>query len=85
MCRLNAEEGTISPLLYALYFLPTSINTAWLSVASCIGIAIVTNIYHLPAPKLGVIILAAAGTALSKLSCTNERHTSLLRKLTRIG
>ncbi len=67
LCRLKEEESPVSPLLYGVYYLPTSINTAWLSVASCIGIAIVTSIYHLPAPKLGVIILAAAGTALSEL------------------
>jgi hypothetical protein len=27
-------------VLYALYFLPTSINTAWLSVASCLGVTV---------------------------------------------
>jgi hypothetical protein len=74
--RLKEEESPVSPLLYGVYYLPTSINTAWLSVASCIGIAIVTSIYHLPAPKLGVIILAAAGTALSVFCTINQRDTA---------
>ena len=65
-CRLKDNDGPIEPLLYILYFLPTSINTAWLSVASGIGIAIVGNVEHTPFPKFGAILLAAAVTVLSK-------------------
>ena len=65
--RLKDVDGPISPLLYILYFLPTSINTAWISVASGIGIAIVGNVESTPFPKLGAVLLAAAVSALSKL------------------
>lgn len=30
-------------ILYGIYFLPTSINTAWLSVASCLGITVLVE------------------------------------------
>jgi hypothetical protein len=42
--RATAPAARESPsnkaVLYALYFLPTSINTAWLSVASCLGMTV---------------------------------------------
>ncbi|WIA36226.1 hypothetical protein OEZ86_007560 [Tetradesmus obliquus] len=34
------ETPSSKAVLYALYFLPTSINTAWLSVASCLGMTV---------------------------------------------
>jgi hypothetical protein len=34
------EAPSSKAVLYALYFLPTSINTAWLSVASCLGMTV---------------------------------------------
>eukprot|EP00882_Tetradesmus_deserticola_P001284 GHRQ01001388.1.p1 GENE.GHRQ01001388.1~~GHRQ01001388.1.p1 ORF type:complete len:318 (+),score=87.53 GHRQ01001388.1:246-1199(+) len=34
------EAPTSKAILYALYFLPTSMNTAWLSVASCLGVTV---------------------------------------------
>lgn len=67
-CRLKDDDGPIEPLLYILYFLPTTINTAWLSVAAGIGIAIVGNVEHTPFPALGAVLLAAAVTVLSKPS-----------------
>lgn len=30
----------MSPLLFALYVVPSSLNTAWLSVASCLGVTV---------------------------------------------
>eukprot|EP00878_Enallax_costatus_P024230 GHUV01025839.1.p1 GENE.GHUV01025839.1~~GHUV01025839.1.p1 ORF type:complete len:229 (+),score=21.83 GHUV01025839.1:112-798(+) len=34
------RRDRMSPLLFALYSVPTSINTAWLSVASCLGLTV---------------------------------------------
>ncbi|KAF6266061.1 hypothetical protein COO60DRAFT_1475417 [Scenedesmus sp. NREL 46B-D3] len=34
------EAPSSKAVLYALYFMPTSINTAWLSVASCLGVTV---------------------------------------------
>ena len=38
-----------SGLLYLLYFLPTSVNTAWLSIASGLGVLVVPASYGLQA------------------------------------
>ncbi|KAK9829449.1 hypothetical protein WJX72_005930 [[Myrmecia] bisecta] len=44
--RLKDQYGSLSNvLLYAAFFLPTSVNTAWLSVATCLGILIVPVSY----------------------------------------
>ena len=44
--RLKHTCGPLSNvLLYALFFLPTSINTAWLSVATGLGVLIVPVSY----------------------------------------
>lgn len=46
MVRLKHTCGPLSNvLLYALFFLPTSINTAWLSVATGLGVLIVPVSY----------------------------------------
>lgn len=34
------RRDRMSPVLFGLYALPTSINTAWLSVATCLGLAV---------------------------------------------
>jgi hypothetical protein len=34
------RRDRMSPFLFALYVVPTSMNTAWLSVASCLGITV---------------------------------------------
>ncbi len=48
--RLKHTCGPLSNvLLYALFFLPTSINTAWLSVAAGLGVLIVPVSYGITA------------------------------------
>lgn len=80
LCRLCAERGQLSPVLYAAYYLPTSINTAWLSVASCIGVLIVANVLETPRREYGAVLLAAgttaAGTASNAhlISCVQALH-----------
>ena len=45
-CRLKEQHGPLSSgVLYLLYFLPTSVNTAWLSVASGLGALLVPASY----------------------------------------
>lgn len=34
------RHDRMSPVLFGLYALPTSLNTAWLSIASCLGLAV---------------------------------------------
>jgi hypothetical protein len=44
--RFKDQHGSLSNLLvYTSFFLPTSINTAWLSVASSVGLLIVPVSY----------------------------------------
>lgn len=46
-CRLKDTCGSLSSvLLYLAFFLPTTLNTAWLSVASGVGILIVPESYR---------------------------------------
>ena len=46
LCRLIRTHGSLpSSLLYVVFFLPTSINAAWLSVASGLGVLIVPVSY----------------------------------------
>lgn len=61
--KVSAEHGPIPASLYTAYFLPTSINTAWISVASCIGILIVASVQGVPRLEIGALILAATTTA----------------------
>ena len=65
-CRLKDQVGSLSSfLLYAAYFLPTSFNAAWLSVATSIGVLIVPVSYKphasldAAAVVLAVLIVAA--------------------------
>ncbi len=52
-------------LLYVAYVLPTAINTAWLSVASSLGVLVVARAHGVDADALAgpAILLAAAFTA----------------------
>lgn len=66
-CRLIRTQGSLpSSLLYVAYFLPTSINAAWLSVASGLGVLIVPVSYggssayvEAEAVVLAVVVTAA--------------------------
>ena len=63
--RLTRTHGSLPDvLLYAAFFLPTSINAAWLSVASGLGVLIVPVSYgstrHVEAEA---VVLAAVVTA----------------------
>ena len=68
-CRLNRGQGSLpSILLSSLFFIPTSINAAWLSVASGLGVLIVPLSYghtaHLEAAAATTAVVAtAAGTS----------------------
>ena len=46
ICRLKDTCGSLSSvLLYVAYFLPTTINTAWVSVAAGVGVLIIPEQY----------------------------------------
>ena len=46
-CRLKDTCGSLSSvLLYVAYFLPTTINTAWVSVAAGVGVLIIPEQYR---------------------------------------
>ena len=47
LCRLKDTCGSLSSvLLYFAFFLPTTINTAWVSVAAGVGVLIVPEQYN---------------------------------------
>ena len=64
-CRLNRGQGSLpSILLSILFFVPTSINAAWLSVASGLGVLIVPLSYgHTAHLEAGAAVTAAIATA----------------------
>lgn len=53
------------------FAVPTSINTAWLSVASCIGILMVYMKEGLPKPAWAAVVLAGVATAAGDGHCTH--------------
>lgn len=65
-------------LLYSFYCLPTSINTAWLSVASSLGVLVVARAHDIPQSSLGVpaILLAVACTAAGVAVVAIKRDTA---------
>ena len=71
-CRVKRSNGAVpSSLLYVVFFLPTSINAAWLSVASGLGVLIVPLSYghtaHLQAVAAVIAVVAiAAGRAFAQ-------------------
>lgn len=69
-CRLNRGQASLpSVLLYVLFFLPTSINAAWLSVASGLGVLIVPLSYgHTAHLEAAAAVTAAVATA-AGMSC----------------
>lgn len=64
-CRLNRGQASLpSILLHVLFFLPTSINAAWLSVASGLGVLIVPLSYgHTAHLEAAAAVTAAVATA----------------------
>lgn len=66
LCRLKDTCGSLSSvLLYFAFFLPTTLNTAWLSVATGVGILIVPESYdwderHVEAFAVVLICLVTA-------------------------
>ena len=71
--RLKEQQGPLSSaLLYVLYFLPTTQNTAWLSVASGLGVLVVPASYGLHAHMEACAIALAVA-----VTCTGERAAIL--------
>lgn len=71
ICRLIHTHGFLpSSILYVAFFLPTSINAAWLSVASGLGVLIVPvscgSTAHVEAEA---VILAVIVTAAGRPHC----------------
>lgn len=67
--RLIRTQGSLpSSLLYVAYFLPTSINAAWLSVASGLGVLIVPVSYggNSSYVEAEAVVLAVVVTAAGK-------------------
>ena len=64
-CRLTRNQAASpSILLYVLFFLPTSINAAWLSIASGLGVLIVPLSYgHTAHLEAAAAVTAAVATA----------------------
>lgn len=83
VCRLIRTHGSLpSSILYVAYFLPTSINAAWLSVASGLGVLIVPvsrgNTAHVEAEA---VVLAIVVTAAGNQSVNRPvRHTVKISK-----
>ena len=67
--RLNRGQGSLpSILLSILFFMPSSINAAWLSVASGLGVLIVPLSYgHTAHLEAGAAVTAAIATAAGML------------------
>ena len=60
-CRIKRSNGAVpSSLLYVVFFLPTSVNAAWLSVASGLGVLIVPLSYGHTAHLQAVAAIIAA-------------------------
>ena len=70
-CRLIHTHGSLpSSILYVAFFLPTSINAAWLSVASGLGVLIVPVSYGSTAHvEAEAVILAIVVTAAGRHHC----------------
>lgn len=65
-CRIKDQHGSLTNVLvYAAFFLPTSVNAAWLSVASSVGLLIVPKAFGLETNlELFAVLLAAIVTIL---------------------
>ncbi len=81
-CRLSRAHGTIpSILLYVLFFLPTSINAAWLSIASGLGVLIVPLSYgHTAHLEAAAAVTAAVATAAGNCATHARTGMSILSK-----
>ncbi|KAK9837646.1 hypothetical protein WJX74_002084 [Apatococcus lobatus] len=76
--RLKERNGSLSsPFLYAAFFLPTSINTAWLSVATSVGILVVPVSYQTSFNlDIPATILAASVTCLGVVAMQRARDSA---------
>eukprot|EP00884_Botryococcus_braunii_P017679 jgi/Botrbrau1/4595/Bobra.60_2s0081.1 len=75
--RLKDQHGSLSNvLLYASFFLPTSVNTAWLSVASSVGLLIVPTAFGVEMNlEPFAVVLAALITILGVVVVYRERDS----------
>lgn len=70
------QAASPSILLYVLFFLPTSINAAWLSIASGLGVLIVPLSYgHTAHLEAAAAVTAAVATAAGLLTLQREQDT----------
>lgn len=72
------QPGGTAALLYAWYLLPTTVNAAWLSVASCLGGLVLARAYGVAAAQLLVpsILLAALVTVAGTWIVYQTRDTA---------
>ena len=69
--RLKELQGPLSSgLLYLIYFLPTSVNTAWLSIASGLGALVVPASYGLQSHLDACAVALAITVTLVGESCS---------------
>ncbi|KAL3161438.1 hypothetical protein ABBQ32_010324 [Trebouxia sp. C0010 RCD-2024] len=75
---LNRGQASLpSILLHVLFFLPTSINAAWLSVASGLGVLIVPLSYgHTAHLEAAAAVTAAVATAAGLLTLQREKDVA---------
>lgn len=75
---LKDQVGSLSSVwLYSIFFLPTSVNTAWLSVASSLGVLIVPVAYGATANlDLMAVLLAVVVTGLGATVVHKERDSA---------
>ena len=80
--RLKHTCGPLSNvLLYALFFLPTSINTAWLSVAAGLGVLIVPVSYGITANMdVYAVVVATVITVIGAPLTSAHRFRLLLHR-----
>ncbi len=56
----DRREGRVQPLVLLLFYIPTSVNTAWLSVATCLGVLVTAGAQGLPLAAQGPPAVALA-------------------------
>ena len=77
---MKDQVGSLSSfLLYAAYFLPTSVNAAWLSVATSIG-ALIVPVSYKPQASLdaAAVVLAVLIVAAGEAPCTAQFGQTLV-------
>lgn len=75
---LKHQHGPLpSLLLFAAYWLPTSINTAWLSVASSVAALVVPSAHHVKSgTEIVAVSLAALVTAIGATAVLREKDVA---------